>query len=100
MIVKMNVYIYIHSFIQKFVKRPFKKSALQRRPQPSHAIQISLKQLVEHTFIILRQEANFQRESIPGRGTNNAECSALPDCISSTRHQELATKRNEGLVGR
>src|SRR6218665_2392552 len=42
---------YSNSFIQKFVKAPFKKST-QRRPSPPTAIQISLKQHTEHTFII------------------------------------------------
>src|SRR6218665_1545930 len=89
-------YSLFHSFFKKFVKHPFKKST-QRRPSPAMAIQISLKQPVEHTFIILMQEVNFQGESIPCRGTNYGECSALPDCSSSTRHQERA--RNRGTKG-
>src|SRR6218665_592082 len=65
----------IHSFIQKFVKHPFKKSTQRRPPSPVTTIQISLKQPAEHTLIIFRQEVNFQGDSIPGRGTNNGECS-------------------------
>ena len=84
----------IHLFIQKFVKRPFKIST---QSSPATAIQISPMQPVEHTFIILRQEANFQGESIPSRGTNNGECSALPGCSSSTKQHELA--RNSGTKG-
>src|SRR6218665_3927591 len=36
--------------------------------EPSHGD--TNRQPVKHTFIILRQEANFQWESIPCRGTN------------------------------
>src|SRR6218665_940502 len=80
-IIRQSLYANV-SFLRKLI-------FTQRRPSPTTAIQISIKQPKEHTFITLRQEANFQGESIPGRGTNNGECSALPGCNSSTRHQKL-----------
>src|SRR6218665_2885923 len=80
------VFIYVHSFIQEFIRRPFKKST-QRRPSPGREIQISFKQPEKRTFIIFRQDTDFQGESIPGGGANNGECSTLPSCSFSTRHQ-------------
>src|SRR6218665_1341791 len=68
---------FIHSFIQEIIRRPFKKST-QRRPSPATAIQISLKQPAKRTFIIFRQDTDFQGESIAGGGTNNGECATLP----------------------
>src|SRR6218665_3929656 len=76
----------IHSFIQIFIRRPFKKST-QGRPSPAKAIQISLKQPAKRTFIIFRQDTDFQGESIPGGGANNGECATVPSCSFSTRHQ-------------
>src|SRR6218665_3527723 len=77
---------FIHSFIQEFIRRPFNKST-QRLPSLATTVQISLKQPAERTFIIFRQEADFQRESIPGGGTNNGECTTLLSCSFSTRCQ-------------
>src|SRR6218665_1405907 len=57
-------------------------------------IQISLEQPAERTFIIFRQEADFQRESIPGGETNNGECTTLLSCSCSTRYQLLARNRD------
>jgi|SRR6218665_2000795 len=82
----MNAIKFIHSFIQEFIRRPFKKST-QRRPSPTTALQISLKQPAKRTFIIFRQEAYVQGESIPGGGANNGECATLPSCSRSTRFQ-------------
>src|SRR6218665_377127 len=61
----------------------------QRPPSPTTAVQITLKQPAKRTFIICRQEVNFERESIPGGGTNNGECATLPSCSRSMsmRHQ-------------
>src|SRR6218665_2603363 len=42
----------IHSFIPEFLRRPFRKYS-QRRPQPTTAIQINLKQPAKRTFITL-----------------------------------------------
>jgi len=62
----------IHS---KIFKAPLQE--IYSEAPPATAIQISLKQRVEHTFIILTQEANFQGKSIPCRGTNNGDSSAV-----------------------
>src|SRR6218665_4042262 len=75
-----------YSFIQEFIRRPFKKYTL-RRPSPSTAMQISLKQPAKRTFIIFRRETDFQGEFIPGGGTNSGECATLPSCSFSTRRQ-------------
>src|SRR6218665_3660262 len=78
-LVRSFVHSFIHSFIQEFIRRPFKKST-QRRPGPTTAIQISLKQPAKRTFIIFRQKTDFQGESIPRGGTYNGECTTLPSC--------------------
>jgi len=82
----MRANSFIHWFIQEFIRRPFNKST-QRLPSLATTVQISLKQPAERTFIIFRQEADFQRESIPGGGTNNGECTTLLSCSCSTRYQ-------------
>src|SRR6218665_4041803 len=64
---RLTINLIIHSFIQEFIMRPFKKST-QRRPSPATAIHISLKQPAKRTFIIFRQDTDFQGESIPGGG--------------------------------
>src|SRR6218665_3547742 len=68
----------IHSF-KNFIIRSFKKST-QRPPSPVTAIQISLKQPANRIFVAFRQEADFKRESSPGGGTTNEECTTLLNC--------------------
>src|SRR6218665_1979727 len=76
---------FIHSF-KNLLGAP-SRNLLRGAPSPATAIQISLKQPAKRTFIIFRQDTNFQRESIPGGGANNGECATLPSCSFSTRHQ-------------
>ena len=62
---------FIHSF-KNFYGAP-SRNLFRGAPSPTTVIQISVKQPAKHTFIIFRQEADFQGESIPGGGTNNGE---------------------------
>ena len=59
--------IFIHSFIHSFknlLGAP-SRNLLRGAPSPATAIQISLKQPAKRTFIIFRQDTDFQGESIP-----------------------------------
>src|SRR6218665_344040 len=75
--IRSHLQLFIHSFIQESIRRPFKKST-QRSPNPATTIQINLReQPAERTFTIFRQEVDFQRESIPGGWSNDGECTTL-----------------------
>src|SRR6218665_498105 len=69
----------IHSFIHSRIYKA-SRNLLRGAPSPTMAIQISLKQPAKRTFIIFRQDTDFQGESIPDGGTNNGECATLPSC--------------------
>src|SRR6218665_1931195 len=74
----------IHSFIHSRIYKA-SRNLLRCAPSPSTAIQIGLKQPAKRTFIIFRQDTDFQGESIPDGGANNGECATLPGCSLSTR---------------
>src|SRR6218665_439299 len=81
-----------YSLIQDFIRRP-SRNILRGAPSPTTAIQISLKKPAKRTFIVFRQETDFQGKSIPGGGTSNGECAALPSCSFNTRHQDKANNK-------
>ena len=90
---------FVQSFIQEFISRPFKK--LTQRPPAYPCRNKLVEQLAEHICITFTQEADLQRDPVPGGGANNGKCATLSSCSNSTRYQELARNtRAEGSTAR
>src|SRR6218665_1087508 len=80
-----------HSFIQEFIRRPFKKSS-----------QISLKQPAKRTFIISRQETNFQGSpfQVEGPTMENARRCLVAVLARGTNSWPVTEERRARRPGR